>query len=223
MSHYKTTLQIHSDNANTVLNALASQDSFVDFANIVALPEGHELISDMQTNEAVYYFLTKRLTRPLAAFEYNMYFVLCNIPELHTPSLNNIISFTLNYLSKFKEDGTFDTVKHAGYYPFPHKNLDQLYESGKKTVAMIDKYNINNLSYWKYKNWGSYTNALASERINENTVSFKTMSKDALQVMKKLIKDQKLTCSLKMTYWIDQSTVADLEFVDGVLQLSKAA
>lgn len=223
MTHFKTTLQIHSDNAEAVLNGLASQDSFVDFANIVALPDGHKLISDMQTNEAVYYYLTNRMTRPLAAFEYNMYFVLCNIPELHTPSLKNIISFTENYLSKFKDDGKFDTETHAGYYPFPHKDLDQLFESGKKTVAMIDKYNINNLAYWKYKNWGSYTNALCSERISENTVSFETMSKDALQVMKKLIKDQKLSCSLKMTYFLDQSTVADLDFVDGVLQLSKAA
>lgn len=223
MSHYKTTLEIHSDNAYGAINQLASEHSVVDFAKITPLPDGYKLISDMQTNEAVYYYLTKRMTRPLAAFEYKMYFDLCNIPEMHTPPLKTIIAYTENYLYKFKPDGSFDTEIHGGFYPFPHKSLDQLFEDGKQTVAMIDKYNINNLAYWKYTNWGSYTNALCAERISDNSISYETVGETSLLIMKKLIKAQKLTCSLKMIYCIDQSVIADLSYEDGVLKLSKAA
>lgn len=223
MAHFKTTLHISSENGKEVLDRISSPVSAFDFSNIIALPDGHELICDMQNNEAIYYFLTERMTRTLASFEYKMYFVLCNIPDLITPSLNNIIGFTVNYVSKFDENGAFNTEKHAGFYPFPHKNLDQLYESGRKLVAMIDKYNINNLSYWKYQHWGSYTNALCSTRIDDKTVSFETMSDQSLKIVKKLIKDHSLTCTLKMTSWITKETVADLVFVDGVISHAKAA
>lgn len=223
MAHFKTTLHILSENGKEILDLASSKESAFDFSKIVALPDGHELVCDMQNNEAIYYFLTDRMTRTLASFEYKMYFVLCNIPELHPPSLNNIIAFTVNYLSKFKADGTFDKDKHAGYYPFPHGSLDQLYESGRKLVNMINKYNINNLSYWKYQHWGSYTNALCSTRIDSNTVTFKTMSDQSLKIVKKLIKDHSLTCTLKMTSWITKETVADLVFIDGVISHAKAA
>lgn len=223
MAHFKTTLQILSKNGKDILDLVGSPDCAFDFSKIVALPDGHELVCDMQNNEAIYYFLTNRMTSTLASFEYKMYFVLCNIPELHTPSLNNIIAFTVNYLNKFKEDGTFDREKHAGFYPFPHASLDQLYESGRKLVEMINKYNINNLSYWKYQNWGSYTNALCSTRLDSNTVSFETMSDQSLKIVKKLIKDHSLSCTVKMESWITKEILDDLVFVDGVINNSKAA
>ena len=223
MGHFKTTLHILAQNGNDVLDLVASPYCAFDFSKIVALPNGHELIGNEQNNEAIYYFLTDRMTRPLASFEYNMYFVLCKIPDLMAPSLNNIIAFTVNYLNKFNEDGTFNKEVHAGYYPFPHESLDQLYETGRKLVDMINKYNINNLSYWKYQHWGSYTNALCSKRIDSHTVSFETMSDQSLKIVKKLIKDHSLSCTVKMESWITKETLADLVFVDGVISHSKAA
>lgn len=223
MAHFKTTLQVLSENGKDVLDLVASPDCAFDFSKIVALPNGHELICDMQNNEAIYYFLTDRMTKPLASFEYKMYFVLCNIPDLHSPTLNNIVAYTVNYLNKFNEDGTFNKVDHAGFYPFPHTTLDQLYEAGRKLVDLINKYNINNLSYWKYQNWGSYTNALCSNRIDSKTVSFETMSDQSLKIVKKLIKDHSLSCTVKVESWITKEILADLVFVDGVISNAKAA
>lgn len=82
MTHFKTTLHITSENGKEVLDRISSPVSAFDFSNIIDLPDGHELICDMQNNEAIYYFLTERMTRTLASFEYKMYFVLCNIPDL---------------------------------------------------------------------------------------------------------------------------------------------
>lgn len=223
MAHFKTTLHILSENGQDVLNLVSSQDCAFDFSKIQNLPDGHELISDLQNNEAVYYFLTDRMTRTLAPFEYKMYFVHCNIPELSPYSLNNIISYTINYLNKFNKDGTFNKVKNVGYYPFPHESIDHFYECGRKIVEMINKYNINNLSYWKFLNWGSYTNALCSERIDNTTVSFETMSDQSLKIVKKFIKDHSLTCAVKTTSSLDKDSIIDLVFSDGVINHSQAA
>lgn len=215
-AHYKTILKIHSKNGKSMLDAVASPEQPFDFSKITPLPLGHEHIHDLQNDEAIYYFLTNRLTQKLATFEYKMYFVGCRIPDLRTPSLENLISMTQNYISKFDENGLFNRNQHAGFYPFPHNRLDDLYATGKSLVYMIDKYNINDLSYWKLQHWGSYTNALRCDRIDDAIISFECLNKGNLKVVNKFIQTNRLDCSLQFIDRIS-NTIADHKFSNGLI------
>ena len=157
---FQTKIEIHSDHSEELLNHLYTLNNAFDFSKIIPLPVNHEKIHDLQNKEALYYFLTNRMTQALKPFEVKMYFVHPHIPDLIPPSLPNVISFTENYLSKFNEDGTFDTVVNAGFYPFPHKTLDDLFESGKAIAGMIDKFNIDNLAYWQLQHWNQFERGL---------------------------------------------------------------
>lgn len=209
------TLKCLSENSVDVLNSLYSPLNAFDFSKIIPLPSGHDKIHDLQNKEALYYFLTDRMSKTLERFEARMYFIDPHIPDLKAPSINNVISFTENYLSKFKDDGTFDCEVNAGYYPFPHKTLDDLFETGKAIAGMIDQFNIDNLSYWRYQKWGSYTNALRATRVNDNTISFQTLSADALKVVRELISKYKLSAFVKITSIINDNVIDEFSFVDG--------
>lgn len=215
-AHYKTVLKINSDNGKSALDAVVSKDQLFDFSKITPLPIGHEYIDDLQNDAAIYYFLTNRLTQKLATFEYQMYLVACRIPDLRAPSLENLISMTQNYISKFDENGLFNRNQHAGFYPFPHNTLDDLYASGKSLVYMIDKYNINDLSYWKVHHWGSYTNALRCERLDDTTITFECLNKGNLKVVNKFIQTNQLDCSLQ---FIDPiaNTITNQKFANGLI------
>ena len=212
---FKTVIEIQSDNGEEVINSLYYLHNAFDFSKITPQPLNHEKIHDLQNKEALYYFLTNRMTQALKPFEVKMYFVHPHIPDLIPPSLPNVISFTENYLSKFKEDGTFDTEVNAGYYPFPHKTLDDLFETGKAIAGMIDKFNIDNLSYWRFQHWGSYTNSFCAKRISDSSVSFETMCKSLLKVVKTLIEKNKLTCTVKTISMITQEVIEVHSFING--------
>lgn len=214
--HFKTEIHILSDNSKSLLDSLASENTAFDFSKIIAKPLNHEKIKDLQNVEALYYYLTDKTSKNLSGFEYKHYFVNGYIPELTPPTLSNIISNTTNYLSKFKDDGTFNKEINQGYYPFPHLDLTELYESGKAIANMVDKHNIINLSCWSYLNWGSYTNALCATRIDDQSVSFESLSKEPLKVLKALIKNHKLSCTVQITSLITKSLVCDLTFYQGV-------
>jgi hypothetical protein len=213
---FKTIIEVHSEHGEELLNTLYTLNNAFDFSKIIPLPVNHNKIHDLQNKEALYYFLTNRMTQVLKPFEAKMYFVHPHIPDLIPPSLENVISFTENYLSKFKEDGSFDTEVNAGFYPFPHKSLDDLFDSGKAIAGMIDKFNIDNLAYWQLHHWGSYTNSLCAKRISESSISFETLSKSILRVVKKFIDKNKLTCTVKTISMATQELIEEHSFINGI-------
>lgn len=154
------------NNIDKVLELIKGEDSCIDFNKIIPMPESLNIESGSNTDNAIAYYVTERLT----------------IPVKHT-DLANLIS------NMFSKAWTYEVVSRVAQTAETAsiEELDKLYEMGKQYMFNRANYGCYTWYEWCNRNWGTKWNAYSSYLDKENNaIEFDTAWACPFPVLDKL-------------------------------------
>ena len=169
-----------------VLMKYRNEKNEFDFNLVISQPKEYsdpELISGGDEDYAIYWYLTKKETRPLYKAA----------PEAILERYFGRFSLMLDPLTR-------DTyVSH--YIPETEEESQALYERGAKYVYLADKYGYRDWYDWRRANWGTKWNACENSWKHDG-VAFETAWAPPVPVIKKIFFDNP-DCTIGF-YWTNE-------------------
>lgn len=142
----------NDESIEKVFNEILDDGNF-DFNKLIPMPESLNIESGSETNMAIAYYVTKRLTIP---------YDQTNLSKL----LSN--SFSYNWAAEI----CLRLQKRVEDTSDPNA-LDKLYEMGKQYVFNLENYGHSTWYSWRYAKWGTKWNACETHR-EDNSLWFYT-------------------------------------------------
>ena len=141
------------DDIEKVFNAILDDEGNFDFNKLIPMPESLNIESGSETDMAIGYYVTKRLTIP---------YEQTNLSKLISNRFSN--NWAAEICRRLQEH-----VKNTS----DPNGLDRLYEMGKQYIFNLENYGHSTWYGWRYANWGTKWNASETNR-EDNSLWFYT-------------------------------------------------
>lgn len=162
----KITFYGEQKNVSKVLNLIKGNDEYIDFNKIIPMPESLNIESGSNTDRAIAYYITERLTLPV--WQTNLSSLISNM--FSSNWANEVVSRVVTWAETASDE-----------------EKDKLYNMGKQYMFNRENYGFYTWYDWCRYNWDTKWNAYSSSfDANSNTIEFDTAWSCPLSVLDKL-------------------------------------
>ena len=145
--------------------------NYFDFNKIIPMPESLDVESGSRTEMAVVYFLTDHCAIPIRCLN-------PDDKEIADALVENM--FSKNWLQE-----VYNRTQEWAYKTTATEK-DKMFAMGQIYIDNYKKYGAATWYKWCVDNWGTKWNALGGNKVDNDTVSFKTAWSAPLPIMEKL-------------------------------------
>lgn len=154
-----------------------------DFNKLTAMPEELNVTSGSMTEERIVYFLTQRCSVPL-----------CELGERENTLMCKLVRN--EYADNWREE-VFRRIS-SEMKGASELEKEQAFEAGKQYISNFEKYGAPTWHEWRNREWGTKWNAIGTQILDNNIITFETAWSNPDPVIRKL---GELYPNLEIEHW----------------------